>query len=113
MASKIQKESESKDPKMTPLNQVLRLPGVWETVRAELDLGPECADIELPDFVDDLVYGVMSEKVHNPGLISVIVSDKSLVNYQDFFRCMARIYALQYKDFDEELTESVPFEDQI
>lgn len=107
VATDIKAESQKMYPKMTTMNKALKIPEVWEAVLTELKVGPNCKNCVFPDFAKSYVYGVVSEGVHNADIASVILSDKSTPEYQIFFRCFGNLFGLPYKEFIEEMTESV------
>lgn len=92
-----------RQPKMSLVNKVLRINSVWSVVVREFSLGD---DTIYPDFQGTLLYGVLSEGMHNPDLTKVIVSDLSESNYKTFFRRAAQFCDLGFTEFKEEYSES-------
>lgn len=89
---------------MSMVNRVLREDKVWRAVLTELNLNPGTV---LPTFSENLLYGVMSDRVHNPDLSNIIVSDRSSKEYKFFFSELSVLIDIPYKEFDEMLTENV------
>jgi hypothetical protein len=55
---------------------------------------------------------VSQRRHHAPEISSCIVSDKSSVEYKEFFQYFSSKFQLGYKEFQEELTEEVTSEDE-
>ena len=102
-AATFAKQSKAKFPQMKFVNQVLRNPKIWAAALTDLNLP---SDLILPDFPDDLIYGVNSERVHNPDINGVFVSDKSPHPVKYFWKTMADVQLMVYKEFDEILAEA-------
>lgn len=112
-ASEIKVESSKPFPKMTSINKALKIPEIWQAVLVDLKVDPKCENIAFPDFVQSLLYGIVSDVVHNPDITSVILSDKSSVQYRIFFECFGDFFGVSYKEFIEEMTESIPDEFKV
>ena len=101
---KFRTERKKEFPSMSMVNRVLREDKVWRAVLTELNLNPGTV---LPTFSENLLYGVMSDRVHNPDLSNIIVSDRSSKEYKFFFSELSVLIDIPYKEFDEMLTENV------
>jgi hypothetical protein len=62
---KFRTERKKEFPSMSMVNRVLREDKVWRAVLTELNLNPGTV---LPTFSENLLYGVMSDRVHNPDI---------------------------------------------
>jgi hypothetical protein len=70
-SKRIKEEAASPYPKMTPMNSVLGVVSVWNAVKEDLKL---CSNLIFPTFAEELLYG-LTERIHNPDLTKVIISD--------------------------------------
>lgn len=90
-------------PKMSSINKVLRVSSVWAVVVSEFKLGD---GIIFPDFPSNMLYGALSESIHNPDLTKVIVSNRSESDYKLFFNRAAKFCDRSFLEFNEENSES-------
>ncbi len=103
-AEQFRKLSEEAYPKMTPINAALKNATIWDAVKIEFNLP---TTLRLPNFRNQLLYGVMSERLHDPDIMNIIVSDKSYKEYKEFFMALCDIVDTQYSEFDEESAEAI------
>ena len=102
LAKEFDKQSKETYPRMGTVNQVLKIHVVFQAVLADFGLNPLTV---LPDFPETLLYGVLSEQLHNPDIAKVIVSDKSSNEYKKFFLVIGNFFKLPFLEFNEILSE--------
>ena len=84
---------------MTTINKVLQPMGVWSSILIHFQMS---SNITLPNFDrNTLLYGALSEIIHHPELKSIILSNLSSIDYQDFFEEISNLYQLKFSKFDE------------
>ena len=88
-------------PKMTTINKFLTNDGVWKAVVDALQLSTA---MTFPDFGETLIYGVVSNAIHNPEFPQVIVSNKADNTLKEFVQVLAVILKKRYTEFDEEMS---------
>lgn len=101
------KEFNKPYPKMTVVNRMLQNDNAWEAVKKFYQISSEC---QLPHFENQLLYGCISDFVYNPDLDSIVVSNLSSEKFKTFFKELGRVVLLSYSEFDEELSENIPQE---
>ena len=69
----------------------------------------------MPDFPEnsDLLYGVLSQQIHNPYIVKVVVSDLSDSNYKSFFKQIGKSCSLGFREYDEEASLALADEEEI
>lgn len=87
---------------MSVMNKAFQKEEIWKAALSDFKLDP---NIRFPVFEADLLYGVVSERVHNPEIATVILSDKSTREYKEFFQVFGSKFGRGYAEFVEELTE--------
>ena len=90
-------------PKMGVVNKYLTYDNVWHAFVNEVGLP---SDTKLPRFGPNLLYGVISDEIHDPQLAKIIVSDKADAATKAFFHSLGKLLDKQYSEFDEELASS-------
>ena len=104
------KACNEKQPKMTAINDYFRHnKDAWSIIAEEYKL----SGCTFPLISNTLLYGVVSEAIHNPDMVSVIVSSASTEDYKVFFEEISNLIPFKYKEFDEELSELMPGEEII
>jgi hypothetical protein len=92
-------------PPMTTVNRLLKNDVIWDLIKRKFGFSNER---KFPDFDDKLLYGVLSELIHNPDIENIIVSNLASNNYKDFFLELGVYFNRKCKEFNEMSTESVP-----
>ena len=89
------------NPSMSAVNKMLTMHStVREAIWQHFQLPETC---KLPQFDNELLYGAVSSIIHNPNYRNVIVSDKSVLDYANFFQNLADFYGRSLQTFNEEL----------
>ena len=88
---------------MSCANTILQIESVWKAALADFNLADQ--NIKLPAFPQNLLYGVVSEKIHNPDISKVYVSDLSSDEYKYFYKIFGPMFNFPYDEFQEYLTE--------
>ena len=95
---------------MSAVNSVLKEPQVFEAVWAHFKLDRA---FPLPDFDESMLYGAVSEIIHNPSIREIIVSDASSGQYRGFFGELARYNKRSVVLFDEMLASTDESDDIV
>lgn len=97
-------------PKMSNVNFVLLTPEIRRAVWTCLNIDQSVA---LPVFGADLMYGLLSMRIHAPGVPCLYLSDKLDQEFKDFWKALSGridlpidIYSEEAAAFGEELTFS-------
>jgi hypothetical protein len=93
----------AKGPSKTGLNKlIIDDPAVWKAVLVEFGLA---ANLTMPVFPEDYLYGSLSDRMHNPSLSSVFLSDLADEKYKFFFKEIAvKVCQREFAEFVEEDT---------
>ena len=76
---------------------MLKSKRVWDAFIKDLK-APE--ELKLPDFPNDLLYGLLSETIHYPDLQDIIISDLADPHFKDFYKFVASLSNKKYSEFD-------------
>lgn len=94
---------QDKYPKMAVINKLLSEKSVWMATKATFKF-PE--NLVFPEYCDsNMLYGVLSNSIHNPDLFSVIVSDKAEEPVKCFYKALSVFHELRYTEFNDEQSE--------
>jgi hypothetical protein len=88
-------------PRMATVNKLCLIPNVKKAIWSQLAL-EDCA---VPGLGDNLLYGGISEKIHNPNFPAIVVSNLESPEYKSFFNMLA-LFLKKVKgavEFSEEL----------
>ena len=89
-------------PKMSTMNKILLNEALWSIIAVNLGLP---VTLKFPNLESSsLIYGVLSDSIHNPDLDRVILSNKSDETFKVFFKALAVMLKKSYFEFDEELS---------
>ena len=99
------------DPKMSAIYRILM---ENSTIRKEflmwMNMDP---GLELPQKGGTILFGTLSEAIHDPMLRTVVVASDDDVLYKKFFEALARRFKVKMIEYDAELSalEKEPFDD--
>lgn len=96
----IVKSLQSSRPTMTAVNRILLNNKIHDAVWDYFNFEKSCP---LPRFSDGLLYGAISDIIHNPGLKNIFVSSAAGQSYACFFNLLANWQSLPLNEFDEGL----------
>eukprot|EP00285_Hemiselmis_virescens_P000340 CAMPEP_0173414426 /NCGR_PEP_ID=MMETSP1356-20130122/84318_1 /TAXON_ID=77927 ORGANISM="Hemiselmis virescens, Strain PCC157" /NCGR_SAMPLE_ID=MMETSP1356 /ASSEMBLY_ACC=CAM_ASM_000847 /LENGTH=312 /DNA_ID=CAMNT_0014376609 /DNA_START=808 /DNA_END=1746 /DNA_ORIENTATION=- len=88
-------------PKMTAIN--LKVSENWSTVRADLGLP---ANLEWPMLGGAVLYGYLSDRVHNSGMWQLLVGSKTPEDLMRLYEELAKRYQVPLEIVDEESAAS-------
>jgi hypothetical protein len=97
------KNFRSNDPLKSGINAILQNPKVQSVVWMRFNLSSE-----LPVFPTTLLYGALSEIIHNPDVRGLVVSDAATSSYKAFFSDLAGLYKVKYTEYEEEQATVAP-----
>lgn len=86
---------------MSVVNSHLLKEDIWKAVARALDVPP---GVELPTFGPDLIYGAISDEIHNLQVLNIIISDKADDGRKLFFKWLSGQLKKRYSEFDEEMS---------
>ena len=90
-------------PKMKRVNDLLRRKSVKDVVWKVFGFDRTC---NFPDFGEELLYGGVSDIVHNPGIRTIYVSDMDPIGYNCFFGLLASHQRRPFSTYDEKAAAS-------
>ena len=86
-------------PKMSHINNALRYSEVKDIVWTTLGFDKS---LVLPSFPNDILYGRLSEMLHDPRYRQILLSDKEDPVYKLFFTTVVNKYELSIEEYSEE-----------
>ena len=103
-ADRLKNQASKKFPSMTIINKVLSIDSVWKTVISEYKFP---AGLKFPEFPRYLIYGVVSDNIHNPDITKIILSNLADKNYRNFFSELSIVTGKSITEFDELSSENI------
>ncbi len=94
----IRKTFLEKRPSMSLINKALRFKDIQEAVWRLFNFDMSCP---LPVFRDDILYGVVSTILHEPGFNSLCYSNEAPKEIKCFFDSLGNYYKMEVKEYNE------------